>query len=113
MANANDRRQVQDTARREKGARKGELESVRYLMAAPIGRALAARLLEHTGTEGVVPFSNNAMSLSRDVGVQSVGFWLLAEIRAACPEQELIMRREAAERAERAAMQEELDDGRD
>lgn len=110
MANAGDRRQVEQASRREKGARRAELDGIRFLMSEPLGRALAHRVLATTGTEGVVAFSPNAMALSRDVGVQSVGFWLLAEIREACPEQELIMRREAAARAQRAESQEELDD---
>ena len=109
MGNANDRRQVEATARREKGARRGELEQIRFLMSEGLGRALMLRILTQTGAEGVLPFSPNAMTLARDVGVQGVGHWLLAELREACPELELKMRREAAERAKRAQDQEELD----
>lgn len=109
MANLNDRRQVEAAGRREKGIRKGELEQVRFLMSEPIGRALAWRLLEQTGADRALPFVPNAMNLAHDTGVQSMGYFLLAEVREACPEQELVMRREAATRAQRAQDQEELD----
>ena len=109
MGSASDRKKVEQAGRRERGARVAELDGVRYLMGSPVGRALVARLLDVTGTEKAPPFSANAMTMARDVGVQSVGYLLLAEIRQACPEQELIMRREAALLAQRADMQEELD----
>jgi hypothetical protein len=109
MSNANDRRQVEAATRREKGLRTTELDEVRWLMSEPLGRALAYRVLERTGAEAVVPFTANAMNLARDVGVQSVGFWLLGEIRAGCPEKETIMRLEAADRARRADLQDEVD----
>lgn len=109
MANLNDRRQVEAAGRREKGVRKGELEQVRFLMSTELGRALVFRLLDHTGADRALPFVPNAMNLAHDTGVQSVGHYLLAEVRAACPEQELVMRREAAHRAQRAEIQEELD----
>lgn len=109
MANANDRRDVEQAGRREKGARKGELEQVRFIMGDPLGRAWVHRFLDLSGADRAPAFSANAMNLARDVGVQSVGFMLLNEIREACPEQELVMRREAASRAKRAQVQEELD----
>lgn len=112
MGSTNNRRDVEQAGRREKGARRGELESVRFLMSEPVGRALAWRLIQRTAADSPLPFSTNAMSLSRDAGVQSVGFWLLGEIREACPEQEVVMRREAALRAERQTMAEDIEDDR-
>ena len=109
MANAASRKQVDQAARREKGARNSDLEDVRSVMAQPRGRALLLRVLRETGAEGVLPFSPNAMTLARDVGVQSIGHWLLAEIREACPDLELTMRREAATLAQRADLQEDVD----
>ncbi len=109
MANAANRRQIEAASRREKGIRKAELDGVRYLMEAPVGRALAYRLLEQSGAEKPLPFQSNAMNLARDVGVQSFGFALLEEIREACPELELVMRREAAVLANRIDEQEELE----
>ena len=110
MANAASRKQVDQAARREKGARHGELADLRSVMEQPRGRSLIYRLLAETGAEGVLAFSPNAMTLARDVGVQSIGHWLLSEVREACPELELTMRREAAILAQRADMQEELND---
>jgi hypothetical protein len=101
---------VEAASRREKGARRNELEDVRQLMATPRGRSLAHRLLTVSGCDRALPFNANAMNLSHDVGVQEMGFFLLSEIREACPEQELIMRREAAILAQRADIQEEADD---
>lgn len=112
MGSTNDRRAVEQASRREKGARRGEIESVRFVMSEPVGRALVWRIVERTNADRPLPFSTNAMSLSRDAGVQSVGFWLLGEVREACPEQEVVMRREAALRAERQTMAEEIEDDR-
>jgi hypothetical protein len=109
VANANDRRNVEQAGRREKGERKGELEQVRYLMASALGRSLVHRILDFTGADRALPFVPNAMNLAHDTGVQSVGHYLLAEVREACPEQELVMRQEAAQRSKRANLQEELD----
>lgn len=78
-------------------------------MDAPVGRAMMFRLIGKTGADSPLPFTPNAMNMAHDLGVQSVGFALLAEIREACPEQEAIMRREAAIVAQRADMQEDLD----
>jgi len=111
MANASDRKQIEAANRREKGARMAELADVKHVMSEPRGRAVVARLLERTGTDAPTPFSSNAMTLARDVGVKSVGEWLLLEVRAACPEQELVMRREAAILADRIARQDEVKDG--
>jgi hypothetical protein len=110
MANAANRKAVEAANRREKGARNSELEDVRHLMSTPRGRSLTHRLLTVSGCDRALPFNANAMSLSHDVGVQQMGFFLLSEIREACPEQELVMRREAAILAQRAALQDEVDD---
>lgn len=109
MANAANRKQLDARARQDKAARAAELGDVRMMMSDPRGRAFAYRMLTYTGVEGLLKFQSNAMSLAHDVGVHSVGRWLLDEIREACPEQELIMRREAAIVAQRAEMQEEAD----
>ena len=108
--NTNDRRAVQNARTREKEQRAQELEDVRFLMESPAGRRLAARILELTGCERLTPFTPNAMSLANDLGVQRTGFWLLGEIRAACPQLELVMRQETLKAAERAAMREEADE---
>jgi hypothetical protein len=111
MANASNRRAIEQAARQEKGKRASELREVQYLMMDPRGRSLAHRLMnEWTGADSPLPWSSNAMTLARDSGVQSVGFRLLQEIRAACPEQELVMRREAATLAQRAEMSEDVPD---
>lgn len=109
MANAANRRKVEAASRQERAARAAELQAVSNVMATPPGRAFVHRLLTMTGAERELPFSPNAMTLARDAGTQSVGYWLLAEIRQACPEQELVMRREAALLAQRAEMQEDAD----
>lgn len=112
MGSTDNKRDVEQAERRARGARRGELDQLRYVMGEALGRAMIWRVLERTGAEVPLPFSTNAMSLSRDAGVQSVGFWLLGEVRAACPEQEVVMRREAALRAERQAMAEDIEDDR-
>ena len=111
MANASDRSQVRDKTIQEKSERKTELEEIRFLMSQPVGRALAARILnEVTGSDGPLPFSPNAMQLARNAGVHHVGTWLLAEIREACPELEPKMRAEVRARENRANVQQEFTD---
>jgi hypothetical protein len=112
VANAADRRKVEAANRREKGARRSETQDVIHVMSEVRGRSLMHRILEKTGCNAPLPFSPNAMNLARDVGVHSVGEWLLAEIRAACPQQEFLMRKEAATVAERIDIQEQADDDR-
>lgn len=109
MGRTNDRQKVQNAATLEKAARKGELDAIRYVMQNPVGRAFAARVLEVTGSDRPSVFQPNAMVLAHDHGVREMGDWLLAEIRAACPEQELVMRHEIAARALRADMAEDLE----
>ena len=111
MANAGDRGAVQRASQREKAARRTELEQVRALMREPWGRRLMARVLQMTGVDGEGPFSANAMALARDHGVRSLGYFLLHEIRAACPEQELVMRQETLTLAQRADLEEEVENG--
>lgn len=110
MANAADRRRVQDAARYEKAQVRTEIEQVRLLMSDPRLRAFVKRFLDMTGVDKAPAFSPNAMVLAHDTGVQSIGHWLLAQVRAACPEQELVMRQEAAALAQRAELQESADD---
>jgi hypothetical protein len=109
VGNANDRRQVDEARLRDKAARASEIDEVRYLMSDPRGRSLVKRFLEATGVDRALTFQPNAMLLAHDVGVQKIGHWLLDEVRIACPEQELVMRREAAQRAARLTMQEDHD----
>lgn len=110
MANAADRRKVEAAARDEKAQARAELEQVRLMMSDVRLRALVKRLLDMTGVDTAPPFSPNAMVLAQQNGVQSVGHWLLAQIRRACPEQELVMRQEAAALAQRAELQETSDE---
>lgn len=110
MSNAADRSAVQRSSARERAQRKGEIEEVRALMRDPIGRRLAARILRLTGVDDPGHFNANAMALARDHGVRSLGYWLLGEIREACPEQELVMRKESLTLAQRAELQDEVDD---
>lgn len=113
MPRTHDRSAVQRSATLEKGARRGELDAVRFLMHDPRGRAFVARLLELTGCERLTPFQPNAMTLAHDVGVRNLGLWLLEEVRAACPDQELVMRGEMQAREARAQMTQEAEDGND
>jgi hypothetical protein len=110
MAHAGDRPSVQRAATRERAARKSELDQIRFLMREPIGRRLAQRLLDATGADRQPTFSPNAMTLAHDHGVRELGFFLLSEIREACPEQELVMRQETISLARRADLQDEVDD---
>lgn len=107
MAKTNDRQALQHTRTREKADRRFELDGVRFLMSEPVGRALVHRMLVQTGVDRAIPFQPNAMVLSHDVGLQSLGHWLLAEVRAACPELELAMRREYVAREQRSELEEE------
>lgn len=110
MANAGDRRKVQDAARYEKAAKRTEVEQVRLLMSDIRLRAFVKRFLDMTGVDVAPPFNPNAMVMAQQNGVQSVGHWLLAQVREACPELELLMRQEAAALAQRAELQENVDD---
>lgn len=104
------RGEVERGAKLEKAARRGELDAVRFLMSTPLGRGLAWRQVQVTGCDRAIPFRPNAMDLAHDVGVRAMGEWLLAEVRAACPEQEMVMRSEAIQRDKRAELEEESQD---
>ncbi len=110
MAKTNAQRDVDKAARRDKGRYASQLSETRVVMGTPQGRAWVWRLLEVTDVNQGVAFTPNAMELSRVVGVQSVGNAVLAEIRVACPEQEIVMRQEAAHRAAREALENEAPD---
>lgn len=107
MARTNDRRAVQSTATLENAARKAELDAVRFLMSTPLGRSLMARIMVQTGVDRASVFTPNAMNLAHDFGVRALGDWMLAEVREACPELELVMRHESLQRAKRADLTEE------
>lgn len=111
MAKTNDRTAVQNAATNERAQRKAELDSVRFLMSTPLGRSLAARLLDACGVDRRTPFQPNAMVLAHDHGTQEMGYYLLDEIREACPEAELVMRKESLVRAQRADLNQEVEDG--
>lgn len=111
MAKTNDRAAVQLGATLEKAQRKAELDSVRFLMSTPLGRSLAHRLLDACGIDRRTPFQPNAMVLAHDHGTQELGYFLLDEIREACPELELVMRKESLVRAKRADLTQEVEDG--
>ena len=111
MAKTNDRKAVQNAASRENADRRAELDSVRFLMSTPLGRSLAARLLDQCGIDRRTPFQPNAMVLAHDHGVQELGYFLQEEIREACPELELVMRQESLVRAKRADLTEEVENG--
>lgn len=110
MAKTNRQYDVDAAARREKGAIASELSDIRFVMGDPRGRAWVWRVLERTGANQGVAFTPNAMELARLVGVQSVGNALLEALRVACPELEIVMRKEAAQRADRARLEQENDD---
>ncbi len=101
MAKTNRQGDVDKGAKREKYLRANELAAVRAVMGSPAGRAWAWRIIERSGANDGVAFTPNAMVLAEQVGIQSLGHAILAEIRLACPETELVMRREAADRLAR------------
>jgi hypothetical protein len=107
VAKTTDRQALQNARTREKADRRWELDGVRHLMSEPVGRALVQRLLEKTGVDRPIPFQPNAMVLAHDVGLQALGHWMLAEVRAACPELELAMRREYVAREQRSELEDE------
>lgn len=113
MGNANDRRQVQYAQTVENAVRKTEKSQLREVMNTSSGRAVIWRLIENTKADTPTEFNTNAMLLSRDVGVASVGFAMLEAIRESCPELEFIMRQEAAAQRQRIADQEEASHAND
>ena len=113
MGKTNNRADVQRTATLERAQRKTELDAVRHMMQTPLGRFMVWRILGETGCNRAIPFQPQAMVLAHDIGVRSMGEWLLEEIREACPEQELVMRQEALTREKRALLDAEQHDDSD
>jgi hypothetical protein len=74
-------------------ARLNELKSFQRLMGSKVGRAIMWRMLGECGVFvnalGITPEAT-----AWNVGRQSVGQWLLAEINAACPQRYAQMQRE-------------------
>lgn len=52
------------------------IADVKWLMQGPRGRRFLRALLDHTGAPHGDPFDENAVSMARNVGRQSVGRWI-------------------------------------
>lgn len=111
MGNKTDNRKtLQNLGAQEKAQRKTELDAVRLLMSTPLGRFLAWRLMDACGVDRRAPFQPNAMQLAHDHGASAMGYFLLSEIREACPELELVMRHETQQRELRTELAVEAED---
>ena len=85
---------------------------LREVMSTAVGRSFVMRLLRSTCVDDVPRYVSNAMDLARDNGLRFVGAALLSDIRVHCPELELTMRTESIERARRAQLRQEHEDGK-
>jgi len=72
--------EVERKARRTK-----EVEDVKWLMAHPQGRRLAARILERTGNRRT-SFHTNGSTMAFNEGRRDVGLWLEAELLEVTPD---------------------------
>lgn len=69
-------------------------KDVLKVMQLPEARRILWRFLQETGHD-TSPFSPNAMTQSRAIGLQEAGQWWINVLRDHCPEQESAMRAEA------------------
>lgn len=83
---------------------------IQALMQQPAMRRVLAEFLRYTGLDGS-PFNTNAMAQSHGIGRQDAGRWWIDLVRDHCPEQEVVMRTEAAAEAQLALADDEEAEG--
>ena len=93
QGNAADESQVEEARRREREARRQELQDMALLLESPVGRRIVWRILAQCGifTDGWDPSAR----IHFNAGKRNVGLWLLDEVMAANDEAYLLMQREA------------------
>lgn len=62
-----------------------QIDDIKWLVAHPQGRRIAARLLDHTGLTAV-SFNTNAMVMAHNEGARKVGVFLMEQLQLASPE---------------------------
>lgn len=93
MANAADRRQVQEVEKKSHLQREQELNDFRFIMQTPEGRRYVWRLLREAGVFRT-SFTGNSETFFRE-GMRNMGLMIMNDLNEACPERYLQMTNEA------------------
>ena len=88
-------RRSADQAKLAKTALDDEAADFRWLMSSRRGRAMVARLLDQCAVPTGDPFSTNALTMSRNLGLQETGRRILALVQTHCFDLYAQMMREA------------------
>lgn len=91
---ASDPKMVKAAKRRAERAREAELEVVKAVMGLPQGRKWVWSILSKARLFQS-PFAANALVMAHNAGEMNIGLYILGQIMEACPDQYMVMAKEA------------------